>query len=163
MFEFEVFRKQMHCIEESTCDIVGAFRRPGNCAPFASRYACDFDYYFSEHEYAKWKPLMSNPFIEDAIRANLISAKIKICSKRVVILLCRPNKILQSHSWISLENEYPSLSHKATILLVIFSTTHLCEKTFSALALIKTRQRNRLDADAELRLSETSLHARFIF
>jgi len=28
MLEPEVFRKQMHCIEESTCDIVGTFRRP---------------------------------------------------------------------------------------------------------------------------------------
>ena len=27
MFEFEVFRKQMHCIEESTCDIVWTFWR----------------------------------------------------------------------------------------------------------------------------------------
>ena len=39
MLEPEVFRKQMHCIEECTCDIVGTFRRPimfrhpGNCAP----------------------------------------------------------------------------------------------------------------------------------
>jgi len=45
MLETEVFRKQIHCIEESTCDIVGTFRpsarsfgapivtwRPGNCA-----------------------------------------------------------------------------------------------------------------------------------
>jgi len=48
MFEFEVFRKQMYCIEENTCDIVWTFwrprsdsapvviRRPGNSAP--SRY-----------------------------------------------------------------------------------------------------------------------------
>ena len=28
MFETEVFRKYMYCIEESTCDIVGTFRRP---------------------------------------------------------------------------------------------------------------------------------------
>jgi len=28
MFEPEVFRKKMHCIEESTCDIVGTFRHP---------------------------------------------------------------------------------------------------------------------------------------
>jgi len=28
MFETEVFRKHMYCIEESTCDIVGPFRRP---------------------------------------------------------------------------------------------------------------------------------------
>jgi len=28
MFEFEVFRKEKYCVEESTCDIVGTFRRP---------------------------------------------------------------------------------------------------------------------------------------
>jgi len=28
MFETEVFQKQMYCIEGSTCDIVGTFRRP---------------------------------------------------------------------------------------------------------------------------------------
>jgi len=28
IFEAEVFRKQMYCIEESTCDIFGTFRRP---------------------------------------------------------------------------------------------------------------------------------------
>jgi len=39
MFESELFRKQIHYIEESTCDILGAFRRPGNCAPLPSHYA----------------------------------------------------------------------------------------------------------------------------
>jgi len=28
MFETEVFREQMNCIEERTCDIVGTFRPP---------------------------------------------------------------------------------------------------------------------------------------
>jgi len=36
MFELEVFRKQIYCIEESTCDIFGGFRRPGNCAPLVT-------------------------------------------------------------------------------------------------------------------------------
>jgi len=43
MFETKVFRKQMYCIEESTCDIVETLRalpttiliqRPGNYDPF---------------------------------------------------------------------------------------------------------------------------------
>ena len=57
-FEPEVFRKQMYCVEECTCDIVGIFWLPGNhstppqyfsaprvirrlgiCAPFPLRYA----------------------------------------------------------------------------------------------------------------------------
>ena len=33
MFEPEVFREQIYCIEESTCDIVGTFRRPSKCVP----------------------------------------------------------------------------------------------------------------------------------
>jgi len=28
MFEAELFPERMYCIEESTCDIVGPFRRP---------------------------------------------------------------------------------------------------------------------------------------
>jgi len=51
MFEFEVFRKQMYCIEERTCGTVWTFqrprnhsalpvviRRPGNYAPLAPPY-----------------------------------------------------------------------------------------------------------------------------
>ena len=46
MFEPEVFRKQVYCIEESTCDIVGTFQgphshqAPGELYPiFPPRYA----------------------------------------------------------------------------------------------------------------------------
>jgi len=53
LFEPEIFWKQIYCIEECTCDIVGTFqrhpqsfgalvviRRPGNCALLAPpRYA----------------------------------------------------------------------------------------------------------------------------
>jgi len=36
MFEPEVLRKQMYCIEESTCDIIGTFQRPcSHSAPLA--------------------------------------------------------------------------------------------------------------------------------
>jgi len=39
VFEFEVFWKQMYCIEESTCHIAGTFRRPPQCfsAPIVIR------------------------------------------------------------------------------------------------------------------------------
>jgi len=35
MFEPEVFRKQLYCIEQSTCDIVRTFHSPGNCSPLS--------------------------------------------------------------------------------------------------------------------------------
>ena len=47
-------------------------------------------------------------------------------------------------------------THKAIKLLVVFSTSILYEKSFSLLALIKMKQRNFLDAKAELHVSETS-------
>jgi len=64
--------------------------------------------------------------------------------------------------WITLESEYPSLSEKAVKPLMIFSTTYyyLCKKSFSALSLIKTKQRNRMDVSAALRLFETKLQLR---
>jgi len=34
MFETEVFWKQMYCVDESACDIVGTFRRPAQ--PFGA-------------------------------------------------------------------------------------------------------------------------------
>jgi len=40
MFETEVFRKQVYCIEESTCDIIGTFWRPPQSGP-ASADATD--------------------------------------------------------------------------------------------------------------------------
>jgi len=46
MLEPEVFWKQTYCVEESTCDIVGTFRRPHSdsvleelCPRFPLRYA----------------------------------------------------------------------------------------------------------------------------
>lgn len=48
--------------------------------------------------------------------------------------------------WIQVENEYPELSGKAIDKLLQFATTYLSEAGFSTMALIKTKQRNRLNA-----------------
>jgi len=42
MFEPEVFRKQMYCNEESTCNIAGTFWRPGNHAPLVTPLVTPF-------------------------------------------------------------------------------------------------------------------------
>uniref|UniRef100_A0A674JCF8 HAT C-terminal dimerisation domain-containing protein n=1 Tax=Terrapene triunguis TaxID=2587831 RepID=A0A674JCF8_9SAUR len=54
--------------------------------------------------------------------------------------------------WLSLRNEYPLLAEKAAAVLLPFSTTYLCEKAFSSYAHLKTKYRNRLDAEPDLRL-----------
>ena len=72
-------------------------------------------------------------------------------------LQSRQKKVSLSQFWMSLENEYSYLTHKAIKLLRAFLSSYLYEKSFSRLALVKTKQRNCLNADAELRVSETSL------
>lgn len=55
--------------------------------------------------------------------------------------------------WMSLYDSYPLLSKKASVLLVQFATTYLCESGFSDLATIKTKSRNRLDVGSDIRLA----------
>jgi len=63
----------------------------------------------------------------------------------------------KSQFWLYVKNEYPLLSEKAVKILIQFSTTYLCEKTFSSVTTIKTRYRSRLDVSRALRLAVTTL------
>lgn len=125
--------------------------------------AVSFQKYFPEEEDPRKGNLWINdPFTEDVNTCNLnLSEKERLIElSSDTTLLSRYKKETLSHFWMSLENEYPSLSHKAIKLLLIFTTTYLCEKSFSSLSLIKTKKRNRLNVSAALRLSETSLQPR---
>ena len=63
--------------------------------------------------------------------------------------------------WIKQHSEYPALSDKAVRVLIPFATTYICEKGFSSLACIKTKYRNRMDAEPNLRLKLTSIDPDF--
>ena len=63
--------------------------------------------------------------------------------------------------WISLETEYRVVSSCAVAILLPFSTTYLCELSFSSLTYIKNKYRERLKAvDQELRVCLSSIPAR---
>ncbi|KAL0829821.1 hypothetical protein ABMA28_003304 [Loxostege sticticalis] len=59
--------------------------------------------------------------------------------------------------WAARQAEYSELSRKAVNFLLPFATTYLCESGFSHLVMIKTKFRNRLDAESELRLKLTKI------
>lgn len=67
------------------------------------------------------------------------------------------------HSWwIGLKNEYPDLVIAATNALLPFGSTYLCEQTFSAMVDLKTRKRNKLNLEPDLRIAVSqALQPRF--
>jgi len=60
--------------------------------------------------------------------------------------------------WISVKEEYPKISEKALIILLPFSTSHLCELGFSTLTNIRNKKREKLlGVEEEMRVALSSI------
>ena len=53
--------------------------------------------------------------------------------------------------WISLNDEYPAWTKKALRMVIPFATSYLCEAEFSAMAVIKSKYRSRINVEREVR------------
>lgn len=62
--------------------------------------------------------------------------------------------------WIKMKAEYFELSVNALGLLLNFYSTYLCETSFSAMTLIKNKQRNKLIADHAMRIAISDFEPR---
>ena len=58
--------------------------------------------------------------------------------------------------WMKLTDSFPLLTQRAFKVLVPFVTTHLCESGFATLVTMKTKARNRLKADDDMRVALSS-------
>ncbi|XP_039750840.1 SCAN domain-containing protein 3-like [Pararge aegeria] len=95
---------------------------------------------------------------DDIIRDEDVAAKVEF-------LGLRENSTLKvefqnydlSTFWIKTGAEYPVLCNRALKMLIPFATTYRCESGFSTLVTLKTKARNRLNVEHDLRcaLSET--------
>jgi hypothetical protein len=62
----------------------------------------------------------------------------------------RSFKEKSSQFWMEVKNEYPEVGNAAITSLLPFGSTYLCEKTFSAMVVIKSKQRNCLQLELDL-------------
>ena len=58
--------------------------------------------------------------------------------------------------WNSIKDEYPEVSNKALRILIPFATSYLCEAGFSAIAVLKSKYRSKLNVEKEMRVAVTT-------
>ncbi|VVC33157.1 Hypothetical protein CINCED_3A012045 [Cinara cedri] len=80
------------------------------------------------------------------------------CDNSLKAKFCRTDFI---QFWISIKDEYSLLSDKAQRILIPFSTFNLCEAGFSAVAVIKSKYRSKINVEKETRLAVSTLIPRF--
>lgn len=63
--------------------------------------------------------------------------------------------------WLSVQNEFPNITKKAMKALFPFSTSYLCESSFSAMNNIKSKNRSRLESvEEDLRVCLSTIRPR---
>ena len=62
--------------------------------------------------------------------------------------------------WIRRLDDYPFLTHEAVKVLLAFPTSWECEAAFSQISIIKTKHRNRLDVEPDIRVALSSTSPR---
>ena len=63
--------------------------------------------------------------------------------------------------WIEARAEYPVISKAALRVLIPFATSYMCEAGFSAVAVLKTKYRSKLDVEREMRVAVSNIAPRF--
>ena len=62
--------------------------------------------------------------------------------------------------WVKYLSVYPLISHQALRILTMFGSTYLCEAAFSTLVVVKTKYRNRLNVEGDLRCALSGIQPR---
>ena len=121
-----------------------------------------FEKYFSEDmEKRNW---IRNPFVKNA---NLPQGSRSLEAKQFIDLtsdltlksLYNPNSLISF--WVKARSKFPLVGRKALCVLVPFATSYLCEVGFSAVAVIKSKYRNKTDIEREMRVAVSNIASRF--
>lgn len=119
-----------------------------------------FDNYFPENlEQYDW---VRNPF-----QSNSSSTLSTVEEEQLIELSCDSSLKLQYNKdkllefWISVSDEYRTISTAALRVLLPFATSYLCETGFSAVAVIKNKYRSKINVEKEMRVAISTIEPRF--
>ena len=130
-----------------------------NVAQHLENLESEFKSYFPE-AVGDGLSLARNPFrlspekVKDELQDQLIDLK-NDSSRRDLFESLPVTKF-----WLSLASSHPQISKIALKKLLPFNSTWLCESTFSTLVLMKSKQRNRLEVEQDIRCALSSTEPR---
>lgn len=117
----------------------------------------EFSRYFPEYtssETPAMKKLVRNPFtVEPEALPDNIQEEIIELQNDSDLKDTYESGVKLEEFWCKKAVAYKHVRHEALRYLMLFSTTYLCEQGFSAVLLIKNKQRNRLSVSSDLRVA----------
>jgi len=119
-----------------------------------------FEHYFPQNtQQQNW---IKDPFSAD-LPTNLSSIEqeqwIDVTSDSTMKTMFGSSSLTQL--WTHVKLQYTELATKALKNLTPFATSYLCEIGFSALAVIKTKYRSKVNVEKEMRIAISKLEPRF--
>ena len=151
---FDAFSSTQSFTEEVGCEVNIKTYIPG-MKMVLDNLKEELCHYFSEQEISentgqRW---IINPFLNAAINEASLPNKLKenlleISADGMLHLEFKSSNL--DTFWLMRKTEYPELTTEALKCLIPFATSYLCELTFSSMAQIKSKQRNRLNLENDL-------------
>lgn len=149
-YKFETFENLNDYLTETSTVVSDVFKE--NVVEHLTMLKKSFQEYFpNKDENFNW---LRNPFLE-----SLQIDHLPIKEREQLIDINTDSTLKQKFSctnilsfWAQLAEEYPDVSNRAVKKLLPFSTTYLCESGFSQYCATKTKCRNRLNAEDDMRL-----------
>ncbi|XP_058272819.1 protein FAM200A-like [Hemibagrus wyckioides] len=146
------------CNETQQLDIAGKIVLKKTITEHLSKLQVRFNDYFPEkHE--------DDPWIRDPFGIDMESVTLPSNEENQLVELSCAKTLKKKFSEVSLSqfwcrealSEYPSLATRAIKTIQPFSTTYLCESGFSSLVQLKSKKRNRLNIERDLRVALSTI------
>ncbi|GBP77285.1 Zinc finger BED domain-containing protein 5 [Eumeta japonica] len=134
----------------------------GELVQYLTWMRASFEKYFPDEQNTKMKfnswihnPFLPNLQMPESISNEIYESPLEMSSNTSMESLFKTTPL--DDFWCRIRDEYPLLGKMTLNIFLPFPTTYLCEIGFSTYAATKTKYRNRLDAEPDMRLQLSSI------